>query len=91
MLVRKMPYLDKVAVKKGLSGISRFNYDLAIVISKYDSFQKWKSEMAEQVENTFSKQDRITYKKSYTSNQDNNTSDSIDEVDLASIVDDLLD
>ena len=42
-------YLDKVAEqnrKKGneILGVNRVNYDLAILLSKYDSYLKWKEQ-----------------------------------------------
>ena len=45
----KRNYLDKVAEqnrKKGneISGVNRVNYDLAILLSKYDSYLKWKEQ-----------------------------------------------
>jgi hypothetical protein len=47
MWQQKISYLDKVAVKnaeKGnkISGINRVNYDLAILLSRYDSYLDWK-------------------------------------------------
>ena len=47
MWQQKINYLNKVAVnnqKKGkeLLGLSRINYDLAILLSKYDSYLAWK-------------------------------------------------
>ena len=42
-----MPYLLKVYDKncrsgKTLEGMSRINYDMAIILSKYDSYLSWK-------------------------------------------------
>ena len=47
MWKQKRNYLDKVAEqnrKKGneILGVNRVNYDLAILLSKYDSYLKWK-------------------------------------------------
>ena len=49
MWKQKRNYLDKVAEqnrKKGneISGVNRANYDLAILLSKYDSYLKWKEQ-----------------------------------------------
>lgn len=49
MWKQKRNYLDKVAEqnrKKGneILGINRVNYDLAILLSKYDSYLKWKEQ-----------------------------------------------
>ena len=49
MWKQKRNYLDKVAEqnrKKGneILGVNRVNYDLAILLSKYDSYLKWKEQ-----------------------------------------------
>lgn len=49
MWQRKMPYLLRVYDKnkrmgKDMSGMSRINYDMAIVLSKYDSYLQWKEQ-----------------------------------------------
>lgn len=49
MWQRKWSYLEKVHIKneqqgKRLEGMARINYDLAIVLSKYDSYLAWKAE-----------------------------------------------
>jgi hypothetical protein len=49
MWQRKWSYLEKVHIKneqqgKRIEGMARINYDLAIVLSKYDSYLKWKAE-----------------------------------------------
>lgn len=49
MWKRKMQYLQKVYEKnkrngKEMEGVARINYDLAIILSKYDSFLRWKEE-----------------------------------------------
>ncbi len=49
MWQQKKVYLEKVAEqnrKKGIemNGISRFNYDLVILLSRYDSYLKWKEQ-----------------------------------------------
>ena len=49
MWKQKRNYLEKIAEqnrKKGneISGIQRVNYDLAILLSKYDSYLKWKDQ-----------------------------------------------
>ena len=46
---QKRNYLDRVAEqnrKKGteISGVNRVNYDLAILLSKYDAYLKWKEQ-----------------------------------------------
>lgn len=49
MWQKKMPYLQKVHDKnkrcgKEIEGIARISYDLAIILSRYDSYLKWKEE-----------------------------------------------
>lgn len=49
MWQKKMPYLRKVYDKnkrcgKEIEGVARINYDLAIILSRYDSYLKWKEE-----------------------------------------------
>lgn len=49
MWQRKLPYLEKVNLKnaqqgKIIEGMARINYDLAIILSKYDSYCAWKEE-----------------------------------------------
>lgn len=43
ILERKMEYLDKNAIKKNLSGISRIDYDLAVAIGSYKSYKEWQA------------------------------------------------
>lgn len=48
MFKKKQGYLDKVAfnnnkIGKVMSGLSRINYDLAILINKYDEYLSWKN------------------------------------------------
>lgn len=45
ILERKMEYLDKNAIKKNLSGISRINYDLAVAIGSYKSYKEWQASL----------------------------------------------
>lgn len=49
MWKQKRNYLDKVAEqnrKKGteITGVNRVNYDLAILLSRYDAYLKWKEQ-----------------------------------------------
>ena len=49
MWKQKRNYLDKVAEqnrKKGMeiTGVNRVNYDLAILLSRYDAYLKWKEQ-----------------------------------------------
>ena len=50
MLVRKMDYLDKCALKKGLKDEQRVNYDLGIMMKSYNSYKKWLAKIKAQQE-----------------------------------------
>ncbi len=69
MWQRKMPYLLKVYDKnkrmgKTMEGVSRINYDLAIVLSKYDSYLAWKDQQFQALaQNENSSSQNIDYKK----------------------------
>lgn len=52
ILLRKMDYLDKNAVKKSLDGEQRANYDLAVAMGSYGSYKAWLTKIeAQQTEN----------------------------------------
>lgn len=89
MWQKKMPYLRKVYDKnkrmgKNIEGMSRVNYDMSIVLSRYDSYLEWKEQQkqalaAEQI----SKGSSIDYSKINTNApSDNNTdiNDILDEI-----------
>lgn len=49
MWQQKKLYLDKIATRnaaagKEISGVNRINYDIAIVLSKYDAYLDWKAQ-----------------------------------------------
>lgn len=82
-------YMSNIAKgNKFTDGKSRFNYDLAIIINKYDSFKKWKQKQEilkaeikekQQQENEV----KIDYKNIKTENN------SKDEIDISDILDDI--
>lgn len=88
MFKKKQGYLDKVAYNKSknsneITGISRINYDLAILISKYDEYLAWKNKQ-KIIENTIElkneKENEI--KIDYTKIKTKNTDSSLDVFDI---------
>lgn len=72
MWQRKWHYLEKVRVRnesrgKHIQGLDLIWYDLAILLSKYDSYLNWKiehlAEIAEQMKRYSSVQEKINYNK----------------------------
>ena len=68
MWKQKASYLDKVNLKnrqkgKVIEGMARINYDISILLSRYDSYLAWKSEQeAEQkAREAESKKEKINY------------------------------
>lgn len=54
MWQRKLPYLTKVYIQnknkgKDMTGMARINYDLAILLSRYDSYCEWKDSQLDEV------------------------------------------
>lgn len=92
MWQQKMDYLNKVAdhnrqMGKKIEGIARINYDLAILLSKYDSYCEWKakkaSEKQELKQSTTSQTIKITNmiaSKYAAINNDSDISSIIDEI-----------
>lgn len=88
----KMDSLDKIAERnrklgKNMNGIQRINYDLAILLSKYDSYLEWKSqkesEQLERRESINSQTIEITNRNIPTLSNQN------DGFDLSSILDEV--
>lgn len=82
MWKRKINYLDGIAERNRKKGttfntpISRINYDLAILLTKYDSYKTWKEnkrlETNEQsIELIQQKEERVNFKSINTSNLNN--------------------
>lgn len=95
MFIKKQSYLDKVAFRnktqgKCMTGIGRLNYDLAIIISKYDEYLKWKSKQklieyknTEETKKDTTVIDYSSISKITTKNEVN------DNVDITDILDDI--
>ncbi len=90
MWQRKMPYLLKVYDKnkrsgKIMEGVSRINYDLAIVLSKYDSYLAWKDQQMQALaQNESNTSQSIDYKKMASSPIRKNS-----EIDINEIIDEI--
>lgn len=92
MWQQKMNYLNKVAEQnrqkgKNIEGMARINYDLAILLSKYDSYCEWKTrkeaEKQELKQSMTSQTVKITNRivpKSAVINNDSDISSIIDEI-----------
>lgn len=85
----KKSYLDKTRISnkakgKEIKGIHAINYDLAILLSKYDSYLAWKKnkEIEKQQIIDCSNESKINYKKIYGSKIDNNKKQDIDIIDM---------
>lgn len=68
MWIQKKPYLDKVALRNQQKGMEmsteqRINYDLAILLSKYDDYLAWKNKMKNSQEQVQEKQPKVEYEK----------------------------
>lgn len=93
---QKRNYLDKVAEqnrKKGteISGVNRVNYDLAILLSRYDAYLKWKEQqqiaVAEVNDSKKRSIERIEYKDVVRPSGNKHTSNTT--VDINSILDEI--
>lgn len=87
MFNQQMDYLDKLAAAKGINGIPRFNYDLKVLMNKYDSYRNWKAqknaEIQEQIEAAKESKKSIGYRYDYIptyNNNQNNISDILDDI-----------
>lgn len=90
MLIQKRDYLDRIAQKKNMSGMARFNYDLAVVMAHYGSYLEWKNKKL--VETARQSAERNTTPIDYNAIQavsNNSTSDSDLTVDVGEILNDL--
>lgn len=93
MFKRKQKNLDNIAFRnkkigKDMVGINRINYDLAILINKYDEYLEWKNKQNVLSSSTStSKQEtkeiKIDYSKFKTNNEDGNN------IDIGDILDDI--
>ena len=93
MLQRKANYLEKQAIKKWGSNppepMNRLNYDLAIVLSKYDGYLSWLEKQRIDTETAIAAaQERETASQYVYVKPQPKTKE---EVDIGSIIDDLFD
>ena len=93
MWKRKMPYLQKVNDKnirmgKKIDGMARINYDMAIVLSKYDSYLEWKEEQQQALlEEARKKEQTVDYDKVYNNAQP--VSKKNTQLNIDSIIDEI--
>ncbi len=94
MWQRKMSYLLKVYDKnkrmgKTLDGVSRINYDMAIILSKYDSYLEWKEQQKQAMcEDVQKKEKCIDYTKVTHTNIVGKIDDN-EKIDINSILDEI--
>lgn len=88
-----MPYLQKVYDKnirmgKKMDGMARINYDMAIVLSKYDSYLEWKEQQKQAlIEEKRKKEQAVNFNKIY--NNPKSVSDEKAKLDIDSIIDEI--
>ena len=93
MWKRKMPYLQKVNDKnirmgKKIDGMARINYDMAIVLSKYDSYLEWKEQQQQALlEEARKKEKTVDYDKVYNNAQP--VSKKNTQLNIDSIIDEI--
>lgn len=97
MFKRKQKYLNSIASKnsrtgKQIVGINRVNYDLAIIINKYDEYLNWKNKqkiLESSINDGLSENkniENINYSKFVT---DNIRSENNEDVDIGDILEDI--
>ncbi len=93
MWQRKMPYLLKIhdrnkRMGKAIEGMARINYDMAIVLSKYDSYLAWKEQQKQALaEEQRKAEQQIDYSK--VVNAHNPISDKDEKIHIDSILDEI--
>ena len=87
-------YMNNVKKGKKMTNIERFNYDLAVIVNKYDSYKQWKEKQKLLRNNEQEEQEYLSSRKDFTQIQNNNNmlenSDDETELDISSIVNDLF-
>lgn len=88
-------YMNNVKKGKKMTNIERFNYDLAVIVNKYDSYKQWKEKQKLLRNNEQEEQEYLSNRKDFKALQENNNnlldgSDNEKELDIDDIVDDLL-
>jgi hypothetical protein len=98
MWQQKMSYLNKVSVNnqkngKQMEGLSRANYDLAILLSRYDKYLAWKERKRieqEQIEKeSENKNSQIDYAKINLQSNSHNTKTANNKIDINEILDEI--
>ena len=88
-------YMNNVKKGKKMTNIERFNYDLAVIVNKYDSYKQWKEKQKLLRNNEQEEQEYLNNRKDFKALQENNNnlldgSDNEKELDIDDIVNDLL-
>lgn len=92
MFKRKQKDLNRIATNnynkgKEITGLKRINYDIAILISKYDNYLSWKNKKKLlEVENKIDNEEKIKINYSKLSNNINKNKE---EIDISDILDDI--
>jgi hypothetical protein len=98
MWQQKINFLNKIYAKnknngKIMNGEQRLNYDLAILINKYDSYLAWKQrkkENQEKIKQEYeNKQNQIDYSKIPIKTQKVSKNNSSNDIDINSILDEI--
>ncbi|WP_195618713.1 hypothetical protein [Clostridium paraputrificum] len=94
MFIKKKGFLDKIHMKNTVKGnnmnsLSRFNYDLAVIINKYDSYKDWKRQQqllqADIIQSQNKENAYIDYKKIKADVKQ----DKDNEIDVSDIISDI--
>ena len=91
---KKMSFLRKIHefnTRKGkkIEGAALITYDLAIILSKYDGYLKWKEEQALAKTGESEEQVNIDYEKMATSKSSKERDKNNDSLDIDSIIDEI--
>lgn len=98
MWQQKLNYLNKIYAKnknngKNMNGEQRLNYDLAILVNKYDSYLTWKQrqkENQEKIEKEYKEnKNQIDYNKLHVKKQNVSEDNSSNDIDINSILDEI--
>lgn len=93
MWTQKIDFLDKTNAwnaqhGKDIEGVARLNYDLAVILAKYDSYLKWKQKAALLEQKAEEAQvDSIDYEKIYSSSGQKSPNPTDPEKDIDKILD----
>jgi len=96
MWIRKSSYLDKVNSKniskgKKLDNYARLNYDLAIIISKYDDYLSWLDrQKAQSADNSNLKESVVITEVLYSQSNNQKIKNTNEENNFADLIDELI-